>query len=129
VDGVSRLVRQSADVIVFIDLTRRISLWRCARRNVRYLWRSRPGLPNGCPEALIFHRLVMMIMRFPHEIRPTILRDAEMAPAFVHVRNRVELDVLLARVRSVAARPAPYPDSSAASATDTAGDWRSSAAA
>lgn len=129
VDGVSGLVRQSADLIVFIDLNRRISLWRSARRNVRYLWRPRPGLPDGCPEALIFHRLVKMIMRFPHEVRPTILRDAELAPAFVHVRTRAELDDLLARTRAIAARPVAYPGPAAASAIDTAGDWRSRAAA
>ena len=128
VDGVSGLVRQSSDLIVFIDLKRRISLWRCARRNVRYLWRSRPDLPDGCPEALILHRLVKMIMRFPRDVRPTILRDADRAPAFVHVRTRAELDDLLARVRVLAARQAPYPER-AASAIDSDGVWRSRAAA
>jgi adenylate kinase family enzyme len=128
VDGVSGMVRQSADLIVFIDLKRRISLWRCTRRNLRYLWRSRPDLPEGCPEALVIHRLVKMIMRFPREVRPTILRDAEHVSAFVHVRTRAELDDVLARLRAVAARSVPYPEPAAA-ATDTSGDWRNRAAA
>jgi adenylate kinase family enzyme len=30
IDGVSRHVRESADVIVFLDCPRRVSFWRCA---------------------------------------------------------------------------------------------------
>jgi adenylate kinase family enzyme len=108
VDGVSRQVRGHADLIVFIDLKRRVLLWRCARRNVRHLWRTRPDLPDGCPEALIIRRLLRIIMRFPRDVRPAILDDGSRAPAFVHLRSRQQLDEFLGELRAIARETESY---------------------
>ncbi|MDH4385007.1 MAG: hypothetical protein QE280_06155, partial [Caulobacter sp.] len=73
IEGVSSTVIEAAEVVVFLDVNRRTAFWRCAKRNWRYLFHSRPGLPDHCPEVLIVPRLVQIIWRFPANVRPAIL--------------------------------------------------------
>lgn len=87
IDGVSDRVLQAADVVVFLDVPRPVSAWRAMRRNVRYLFKSRPGLPRRCPEVLVIPKLARLIWRFPLHVRPRILREMHRRPSgtFVHV--------------------------------------------
>lgn len=73
VDGVSLRIQERADLVVFLEVSRRIAFWRCLKRNWRYLFRSRPGLPENCPEWKIVPRLVKIIWNFPDRVRPRIL--------------------------------------------------------
>lgn len=105
IDGVSRLVRESADVIVFLDYPRRVSFWRCAKRNWRYLFTSRPGLPPGCPEIRIVPTLARVIWRFPTDVRPILLSELEAwkgHKTIVHIRSDAELRELMRRLESEA---------------------------
>ena len=91
-DGVSKLARQQADLIVFLDYPRRVCAWRCAKRNWRYLFRSRPGLPEGCPEWKIVLTLTNIIIGFPNHAREAILKDAaELDSAAVIIKNTADL--------------------------------------
>jgi len=91
IEGVSGLVREAADVVIVLDVDRLTSLVRCAKRNWKYLFRSRPGLPARCPELLIVPRLCRIIWRFPERVLPTILADAHSGQAqYFRVRNAVE---------------------------------------
>ncbi len=92
VDGVSSVIREAADTIVFLDVPRRVSLWRCARRNRKYLFHSRPGLPPNCPEIRIAPKLLRIIWDFPAKARPRILADAQREEVqFVHLRSDEEV--------------------------------------
>jgi adenylate kinase family enzyme len=73
IEGVSATVLEAADFVIFLDVDRRTSFFRCARRNWRYLFRSRPGLPENCPEILIIPKLIQIIWNFPSRVRPGIL--------------------------------------------------------
>lgn len=104
IDGVSRVVRESADMIVFLDYPRRVSFWRCAKRNWRYLFRSRPGLPPGCPEIRIVPTLARIIWRFPAHLRPTLLAEFEEwkgQKTIVHIRSEADLSEFMRRLESV----------------------------
>lgn len=101
IDGVSRLARESADMIVFLDYPRRISFWRCAKRNWRYLFRSRPGLPPGCPEILIVPTLARIIGRFPTTVRPALLAELEAwkgQKTLVHIQSEAERSAFMRRL-------------------------------
>ena len=88
IDGVSPAVRRAADVTILLDVDRLTSFRRCASRNWKYLFRSRPGLPERCPEILIFPRLCQIIWRFPTRVLPQILGDLEASSGqFFRVRN------------------------------------------
>ena len=88
IDGVSDQVQSAADVVIFLDVPRRTCFLRVLRRNLPYLFRSRPGLPERCPEILIVPRLCRIIWRFPRHVRPRILNAR--SAGFLHVRTRSE---------------------------------------
>ena len=96
IEGVSWDVMEAADLVIFLDVSRRTSYLRCAGRNWRYLFRSRPGLPENCPEVLIIPELIRIIWRFPKRVRPRILSALGERPTRSRiVRNRADLDQLL----------------------------------
>lgn len=96
IEGVSWTVMDAADLVIFLDVSRRTSYLRCARRNWRYLFRSRPGLPENCPEILIIPELIRIIWRFPRRIRPRILSALSERPATSWiVRSPADLDQVL----------------------------------
>jgi len=90
VEGVSPTLREHADVIIFLDVPRRKCLWRCAKRNLPYLFRSRPGLPEDCPEYKIIPRLVNIIWNFRRLAGVNILADMEKydrEKTIIHIRQ------------------------------------------
>lgn len=94
VDGVSTRVLQAADVVIFLDVPRWRCLWQAARRNMRYLFSSRPELPDHCPEILIIPTLWKIIWHFDARVRPGILREGAFRVAdetFFHVRSATDL--------------------------------------
>ena len=96
IDGVSPTVRSAADVVIFLDVSRPTSYFRCAKRNWRYMFRSRPGLPPHCPEILIVPRLIRLIWNFTARVKPQILADMQQAKGqFFHVTNKNELNTVL----------------------------------
>ena len=97
IDGVSFTVQAKADVVVFLDVPRRVSFWRVLKRNWRYLFRSRPELPEGCPEALIIPTLCKIIWNFPSRVRPGILKRIkhDHVQKFFHVKTNADIKNLL----------------------------------
>ena len=100
IDGVSFDVQSHAEAIVFLDIPRRISYFRVMKRNWRYLFRSRPGLPARCPEILMILPLCRIIWNFPKNIRPQILSQSSEHPRFFHIRNSTDLAACLKALHS-----------------------------
>ncbi len=63
----------AADTIIFLDLPRRLCLWRVLRRRLRYAGRSRPDMGPGCEERLSWE-FITWIWSYPATRRPAILR-------------------------------------------------------
>lgn len=100
IEGVSARVRAAADVIIFLDVPRVTSYLRCAKRNWRHLFHSRPDLPDDCPEILIIPRLAKIIWRFPKLMRPEILADKlRLHSEFLHIRTSFDVNDLAGRLR------------------------------
>jgi adenylate kinase family enzyme len=95
VEGVSGIIRQRADLVVFLDVPRHVCLWRCLKRNWRYLFRSRPELPDNCPEYLILPSLLKMIWEFPALVGARIHSEAQHSNRYVVIRNRTDLETWL----------------------------------
>jgi adenylate kinase family enzyme len=103
VDGVSRIIRDAADTVIFLDVSKRVAIWRCARRSCRYLFMTRPGLPARCPEVLILPKLPALIRSFDCDVRPRLLSEMETAEpkrSYVRLRTEQEVESYLASVRS-----------------------------
>ena len=98
IDGVSSEVQSAADTVIFLDVPRKVSFLRVTKRNWRYLFRSRPELPAGCPEILIIPTLFRIIWNFPAKVRPRILEQAHQArnpQQFFHLKTEADLGEFL----------------------------------
>ena len=93
IDGVDYKAMKAADVVLFLDIPRRTCFKNVAIRNWPYLFKSRPGLPESCPEILIIPTLVKIIWRFPTKVRPKIIEEKlrRDSSSFVHIQSMVDL--------------------------------------
>lgn len=95
----NRLAR--AEMLIWLDLPVGLRLWRVLKRTVRWHGRSRPDLPEGCPEGL--HRetlsFLLFIWRTRKDVRERIGRLAAGAPQgmpVVRLRSAAEVRRFLA---------------------------------
>ncbi len=63
-----------------LDTPRLLSLWRAVQRTVGYRGRSRPDLPEGCPERLTWE-FVWWIRTYKKRRRPGMLRQLATLPS------------------------------------------------
>lgn len=87
IDGISRQATRAADLIVFLDVPRRVAVARLLRRNVRWLFRSRPDMPPRCPEITMLPATLRTAWRFAATVRPDLLHhlaEARRRGAEVH---------------------------------------------
>ena len=102
IDGVSLTTQEAADCIIFLDFSRRISFWRAFKRNIPYMFKSRPGLPEECPEIKIIPTLISIIWNFPNKVKPLILKkmnDAKHQEKY-HIKTNNDLAILLKKMRN-----------------------------
>jgi adenylate kinase family enzyme len=108
IDGVSSTVMTAADIIVFLDVPRRKCLWRAMNRNRKYLFSSRPELPNRCPEILIVPTLLKIIWRFDTRVKPLILeqkeRRSDRPSTFIHVTSDADIQRIQALLQAEKSR-------------------------
>jgi hypothetical protein len=57
------------------------------KRNWRFLFRSRPELPDNCPELLILPRLLELIWKFPSLVGARIHSEARGPTTYVVIRR------------------------------------------
>jgi adenylate kinase family enzyme len=100
IEGVSAQVRQAADMIVFLDVPRPVAYARALKRNLPYLFQSRPELPEDCPEYKLALQHLKLVWGFHGQTRPTILHDMRAQSGQNHIvrsnadRDRVKAQLL-----------------------------------
>jgi len=100
IEGVSSVVRESADIIIFLDFSRSECYWRCLKRNWRYLFKSRPELPPHCPEIKIIPQLIKIIWQFPNTSRPKIIHGYDKKKqTFVTLNSNKDIESFLEEIR------------------------------
>jgi adenylate kinase family enzyme len=62
----------ACDAVVFLDLPRRVCMWRILKRRLRYLGRARADVAPGCPERLTWE-FVRWVWTYPKRRRGGIL--------------------------------------------------------
>ncbi len=91
-----RLAR--CDTVVFLDLPRRVCLWRIVRRRLAYRKATRPDMAEGCPEELNAE-FVRWVWDYPRESRPKILSrlaGAGGGKRIIRLRTQREVERFLA---------------------------------
>ena len=95
IEGVSKRVRDAAELILVLDVAPWRCLYRTFLRNLPYWFRSRPGLPEHCPEILMIPRLTKIILRFPTLVRADLLDESLSSDKFRWIRSAIELEEVL----------------------------------
>lgn len=104
VDGVSKTILDAADTIIFLDYPRHICYWRVFKRNYKYAFKSRPELPDKCPEILIVGKLIKIIWNFPKIVKPTIMhhiKENSRKKKIFYIRNKHELETAIDELRKI----------------------------
>ena len=60
------------DTIVFLDIAPAICVWRLLKRRLLYAGKTRPDMPDRCPERLDWEFLIW-VWTYPRHSRPQIL--------------------------------------------------------
>ena len=92
------IVFAAADTIVWLDFPRVVCLYRVIKRLITYRGRTRPDLPQGCPETLDFEFLEW-VLTFPEEGRQRIIAKLAARPRdqrLIVLRNPAEVERFLA---------------------------------
>lgn len=75
--GTMDLRMAKADLVIWLDYSRWICLWRVIKRTLKYYGKTRPDMPDGCAERFDWSFLVY-IYDFPKKHRPRILNNLEL---------------------------------------------------
>ncbi|MCP4673706.1 MAG: hypothetical protein GY857_20660 [Desulfobacula sp.] len=100
IDGVSLDVQREADCVIFLDCSRRISFFRTLKRNIPYMFKSRPDLPKNCPEIKIIPKLMAIIWNFPYTVKPLILKNFNQVKKqeIYHLKTRKEVNKFIENI-------------------------------
>ena len=85
---------QAADSVIFIDFPRRVSYLRIFRRFLKFRGRTRPDLPEDCPEK-IDREFLEWIWFYPKTHRPIILKllkDLELTKNVIILRGQHDIE-------------------------------------
>jgi adenylate kinase family enzyme len=91
---------EASDVVIFLDLPRRVCLWRVMRRLIRYRNTNRPDMAPGCDEHFDL-KFLGWIWNYRRSTRPKIVRLLETAgknKEIVWLRSRAAVAGYLAHV-------------------------------
>ena len=87
----------ASDAVIFMDMPRRICLWRVLKRRFQNIGKSRPDMAPGCPERLLdgeFLKFLKWIWDYPKvNRRPLLVRLQELQPSTTVVTLRNPKDV------------------------------------
>lgn len=64
---------KTTDCVIFLDIPRRLCLWRILKRTIRYFGKVRPYSAAACPERLDLEFL-SWVWNFQNNTRPNILK-------------------------------------------------------
>lgn len=83
-----------ADMLVWLDLPFAFRVWRVVARNIKNWGKSRPDLPDGCPERLgmlpEFLRFVWRTRRTSQDRMAALAENAPASCQVVHLRSKGE---------------------------------------
>lgn len=96
--GTLELRLAACDTVLFLDLPRRVCLWRVTKRWLKYRGQRRPDMADGCAEKFDL-KFLAWIWGYPKRNRPKILARCERHAAgktIVRLRTAAAVEEFLA---------------------------------
>ena len=92
-----------AEIVILLDLPMLVCLWGVLKRSTIFRGRTRPDLPNGCPERVPDRQFLWWIISYRWRSRPKVLARIEDAPhvRFIRLRSRQAVRSFLGELSSV----------------------------
>lgn len=84
---------KAADVVIFLDLSRFLCIYRVLKRNIKYRNQSRPDMREGCIEKLDL-KFLQWIWQYPRTRKPKIIQKLQSLPQskkVIILRSRKEV--------------------------------------
>ncbi|HEX8456515.1 MAG TPA: DNA topology modulation protein [Pyrinomonadaceae bacterium] len=91
----------ACDTIIFLDMPRRLCLWRVVKRFVQHRGGTRPDMAAGCNEQLR-PEFILWIWNYPKRQRTAVLklmREQAACKRMIRLRSPAEAERFLAAVR------------------------------
>lgn len=102
IEGVSSAVLDSATTIIFLDMPRSLCFKRLVLRNYKYLFKSRPELPENCPEIKIIGKIIKIVWNFNKLVRPKIIshleKNSQLKDTY-HIKTNDDISALYNKLR------------------------------
>lgn len=94
--GTREMRFRSADTIIFLDIPRRVCLYRVIKRVIRYRGKTRPDMAEGCKERFDLGFLIW-VWNFPYDTKRRIEEAIARFPEknVVILRSNQEIDSFL----------------------------------
>ena len=95
--GTLDLRLEACDTVIFLDMDRKLCLWRVFKRAIKYRHRSRPDMAEGCHERLTLE-FIQWVWNYSSRTRPKILKRLEAnqgAKKIVWLRSPAEVERFL----------------------------------
>jgi adenylate kinase family enzyme len=94
--GTREMRLKACDTIVFLDISRRVCLYRVLKRFFLYRGNTRPDMADGCNEKIDME-FIAWIWNYPKRNRPRILEEIEhySEKRLVILRSTREIDLFL----------------------------------
>ncbi len=77
--GTREMRLQACDTVIFLDIPRRVCLYRILKRAVVYHGRSRPDMAEGCNEKIDLE-FILWIWNYPNDARKRVTEQLECFP-------------------------------------------------
>ena len=90
--GTREMRMRVADTIIFLDLPRRVCLYRIFKRTVKYYDRSRPDMTEGCNERFDLE-FIRWVWNYPNVTRNRVLTAMQEFPDKTLIRLRSSSEV------------------------------------
>jgi adenylate kinase family enzyme len=100
--GTLELRLAACDTVLFLDLPRRVCLWRVAKRWIEYRGRNRPDMASGCNEKIDL-KFLAWIWNYQKRNRPKVLAQCDRYAAnkrIVRLRSTNEMEKFLAQTEA-----------------------------
>ncbi|HQZ97180.1 MAG TPA: DNA topology modulation protein [Pyrinomonadaceae bacterium] len=99
--GTREMRMRAADTIIFLDVPRRICLYRAIKRALKYRGTNRPDMAEGCNEKLDLE-FIGWVWNYPGRARKRIIDEMKEFPdkRFVTLRSSSEIDLFFERIKN-----------------------------
>jgi adenylate kinase family enzyme len=98
--GTREMRMQACDTVIFLDIPRRVCMFRILKRTVMYRGRTRPDMAEGCSERFDWE-FILWVWNYPNRSRSRLLTELDRLreKKIIVLKTRSDAERLLSELR------------------------------